>query len=118
MRKLNSDIEKYRIRFGQFASDPSYGNNGAFKVPVGNKTALCIASDGMGWEHVSVSLPSRCPTWEEMCFVKDLFWEAEETVVQYHPSRSEYVNNCANCLHLWRPLGVEMPHPPRIMVGI
>src|SRR5690349_6482303 len=37
---------------------------------------LCKASGGEGWEHVSISIPSedRCPTWEEMCFVKDLFW--------------------------------------------
>lgn len=67
---------------------------------------------GDGWEHVSVSLVNRCPTWDEMCFVKDLFWSPEETVVQYHPRASEYVNNHPYCLHLWRPIGVGLPLPP------
>ena len=45
-----------------------------------------IASWSGGWEHVSVSLPgqSRCPRWDEMCFIKDLFWAEDECVVQYH----------------------------------
>lgn len=68
------------------------------------------------WEHLSVSLADRCPTWEEMCFLKDLFWEPEETVVQYHPPKSEYVNIAKNCLHLWRYRG-DMPRPPKIFVG-
>ena len=34
-----------------------------------------VASNGMGWDHVSVSLPHRCPTWEEMEHVKRLYYE-------------------------------------------
>ncbi|WP_456813633.1 MULTISPECIES: DUF7694 domain-containing protein [unclassified Bradyrhizobium] len=45
------------------------------------------------WEHVAVSTPRRCPNWEEMCFVKDLFWNEEECVMQLHPPHSQYVNN-------------------------
>ena len=71
----------------------------------------------MGWEHVSVSRRDRCPTWDEMCLVKALFWDEEDCVIQYHPPRSEYVNNHPNCLHLWRPIGVSLPMPPSIMVG-
>lgn len=41
-----------------------------------------------------------------------------ETVVQYHPAKSDYVNNMPNCLHLWRPQDQPMPVPPPIMVGI
>ena len=51
-----------------------------------------IASDGFGWEHVSVSRRDRCPTWEEMCQIKALFWDEDDCVIQYHPPRSEYVN--------------------------
>ncbi|MBR5818147.1 MAG: hypothetical protein IKY62_05825 [Clostridia bacterium] len=47
-----------------------------------------------------------------------MFFREDETVVQYHPAKSEYVNNVPNCLHLWRPTGAEMPTPPAIMVGI
>ena len=31
-----------------------------------------MASIGHGWEHVSVSLDHRCPSWAEMCLVKDI----------------------------------------------
>ena len=68
------------------------------------------------WEHVSVSLPDRCPTWDEMCFIKDLFWNSDECVVQYHPPKSDYVNVAKNCLHLWKYAG-PMPRPPKIYVG-
>jgi hypothetical protein len=97
----------------------------------------CIASDGSDWdlmqadgfvpkdsipfEHVSVSLNppamTRCPTWEEMCYVKDIFWEPDDVVMQLHPPRSEWVNNHRWCLHLWKAVGIELPRPPAICVG-
>ena len=78
----------------QLASSPADGNNGAFLVRRrGGKRFFCIVSDGFGWEHVSVSLRRgdlstfpRTPTWEETCLIKALFWDAEDTVVQYHPA--------------------------------
>lgn len=76
-----------------------------------------IASNGMGWEHVSISLKNRCPNWREMCFVKDFFWDPHEVVMQLHPAKSEYVNMHPNCLHLWRPIGIDIPTPPSILVG-
>lgn len=60
-------------------------------------------SDGSGWDHVSVSLATRTPTWEEMCWVKRLWFLPEEVVMQLHPAESEYVNYHPFCLHLWRP---------------
>jgi len=65
-----------------------------------------------GWEHVSVSLPKRCPTWDEMCFVKSLFWDDTETVIQFHPHKSVYVNTSETCLHLWRWAAGVQPMPP------
>lgn len=70
-----------------------------------------------GWEHVSVSTTSRVPTWPEMCRVKALFWDDEDCVVQFHPPRSEYVDECRTCLHLWRYARAEFPRPPRGLVG-
>ena len=83
-------------------------------------TGSVIWSYGGGWEHVSVSPFKKhiTPSWDDMCKIKDMFFEEEETVVQYHPAKSEYVNNMPNCLHLWRPLVDVMPTPPSIMVGI
>lgn len=109
--------EKFRITAGRGASDSRYGNNGAFFVRLRhNQRVFVIASDGMGWEHVSVSRRDRCPTWDEMCQIKALFWGEEDCVVQYHPPRSEYVNNHPHCLHLWRNPGAEIPMPDPILV--
>jgi hypothetical protein len=52
-----------------------------------------------------------------MDFIKGLFWSDEETVMQLHPPRSEWINNHDYCLHLWRPLDVAIPLPPSIAVG-
>lgn len=41
----------------------------------------------------------------------------KERVVQFHPSRSEYVNDYPYCLHLWRWKEGDFPHPPMIFVG-
>lgn len=76
-----------------------------------------IASWGGGWDHVSVSLVNRCPKWDEMCFVKDFFFHPDECVIQYHPSKSNYVNNHPYCLHLWRPQNADVPIPPKSYVG-
>lgn len=110
--------EKYRITQGQLASDKSYGNNGAFFVPLANgQKVFVIASDGAGWDHVSVSRQDRVPTWDEMCQVKNLFFSEDEVVIQYHPRKRDYVNFHERCLHLWRPTSVELPTPPTWMVG-
>lgn len=123
MKDLHT-LDKYRVveeehRFYRTKGD---SKNGVFKVYVNGRSFLVIASNGGGWEHVSVSPCSRkrqsCPTWEEMCEIKDLFFEAEERVVQYHPPKSEYVNQHPYCLHLWRPLAEDMPFPPAIFVGM
>ncbi len=116
-------LNRHRIRSGQFASTSADGFNGAFGFAVTGEAKLvfCIASDGMGWQHVSVSFgPNRkTPSWEIMCKVKELFFEPEDCVIQLHPPESTYVNNHPGCLHLWRCTdGRQQPLPDRIMVGI
>ena len=71
------------------------------------------------WEHVSVSLNSeknRTPTWQEMQWVKELFWEDFETVLEFHVPKDKYINITDSCLHLWRPIGVDLPMPPSVTV--
>lgn len=96
------------------------GGNGCFKVHVNGRSFKVIASSGGGWEHISVSPWSEkrkaCPSWEEMCAIKDLLFEPEECVVQFHPPESEYVNNHPYCLHLWRYTHGNFPRPPMIFV--
>lgn len=113
--------EQYRVTTGPLATTAEDGNNGMFIIPLSSKHKTgygVIASDGAGWEHVSVSLQTRIPTWEEMCHIKSLFWGEEDCVVQYHPPKSQYVNNHPYCLHLWKPTEAVMPMPPSIMVGV
>lgn len=112
--------EKYRVKKGTWGTTKDAGNNGLFLIPGkrAGETLKVIASDGEAWEHVSVSLPNRCPTWAEMCKVKELFWSDDDCVLQYHPPRAEWVNNHPYCLHLWRPIGQDVPRPPALMVGI
>lgn len=115
--------EKYRITSGPRRSHPRDGNNGSARIsmlaPKGIVVLFVHASDGLGWEHVSVSVPGRdrCPTWAEMAYVKSLFWGDEDVVVQIHPRKSEYVNHHPYCLHLWRESGKDSPTPPWWMVG-
>jgi hypothetical protein len=77
---------------------------------------------GIPWEHVSVHCFSGkrqfTPTWMEMCAVKNIFWDEDDTVIQFHPRKLDYVNNHLNTLHLWRPVGIELPLPPSVTVGI
>lgn len=116
MRNTFADyIEAGRIRHGEYWSDPGE-LSGAFQIqgPCGQPLYI-IASCGdadVCWEHVSVSLRNRTPNWAEMCFVKDAFWLPEETVLQFHPPQSQYVNLHPFCLHLWRPLDWPIILPP------
>lgn len=110
--------EKYRVTTGIMGSDSSYGNVGAFYVPIDDELFVVIASNEKNWEHVSISLKDRCPTWDEMCKIKDMFWDDEDAVYQIHPPKSEYVNLHPNCLHLWRSINEKMPRPPKYLVGL
>lgn len=107
---------EYRLRFGEYATDDSIGNNGVFVVPYVQINFRCIVSNTDHWEHVSVSLPLRCPTWEEMSFIKSVFWDCDDVVMQLHPAKKDYVNNHPYCLHLWRPLRHKIPTPPKWLV--
>jgi hypothetical protein len=111
-----------KIEGGRIEGETSWGCYGAFRIQGPCGEALTIVASGAdypeseGWEHVSVSTRRRCPNWQEMCFVKDLFWDAETLVVQFHPPKSEWVNNHSFCLHLWSKGG--FPRPPAILVGV
>lgn len=118
--------EKFRIqdpRFPFHQNAESCPDFGMFLLPpkIGNRLIVTVASCGMKWEHVSVSIRQGrkplTPTWEEMCWVKQHFWDEEDCVVEFHPPRSQYVNNHPNVLHMWRPTDQTFPTPPSICVG-
>ena len=133
MRSSNH-LEKYRVTHHptqpQFNTTAADGMNGVFNIPYPEDHKIdfvVIVSDGsdenakVEWEHVSVRARSmgsnrkwyeRVPNWREMCHIKDLFWNPDEVVVQFHPRKEDYVNIHPNVLHLWRWTGGEMPTPP------
>lgn len=103
---------------------------GMFLVPSSEPGwELFIMANGAGnepgdpWDHVSVHARNearrklRTPSWKEMCQVKDLFWEDEDLVVQFHPRRSNYVNHHPHTLHLWRNVNTVIPEPAPELVG-
>lgn len=103
MKNLKA-LDKYRIEHPFW---PQTETAGAFKVMVGQRSFIVLASisdigeDGL-WEHISVSPKNkkRCPTWDEMCAIKDMFFGLDEECVEFHPKKNEYVNISEYCLHI------------------
>lgn len=121
-KQLPINLEKLRVPHPVFPGlRPEPGSlDGCFSIPYGNKRLFVMSTIGdreIPWEHVSISLSHRTPTWEEMCFIKNLFWERDELVLQFHPPEKEYVNSCKNCLHLWKPWDQKIELPPRIALA-
>lgn len=83
------------------------------------------AFEEIAWEHVSVHgryfdlKGTPCyftPSWTQMCWIKDQFWNEDECVMQLHVPKSEHVNTHNHVLHLWRPSNVAIPRPPQNLV--
>jgi hypothetical protein len=117
--------DKLRIQVKGVALSKMGENQGAFVIPesANNRTLYIIASDGEGWEHVSVQAwtgqRSKTPSWQEMCIAKEAFWDdPEDVVMQIHPRASDYINLHPHVLHLWRPTGEHtIPEPPYQFIG-
>lgn len=118
---LSPEFEKHRLRqhedefWGIFPRDK--GGMFAIASPSYKVILRAIVSNGDGWDHVSVSTAVRCPTWEEMEFVKRFFFKDDEVAMQLHVPPSDHINVHPYCLHLWRPHDVAIPLPPKEFVG-
>lgn len=86
---------------------------------------VVIASWGLGWDHVSVSIvpllhtplkDRRPPDWNAMEAVRRAFFFDHETVVQISPPRAKYVNRHPGVLHLWRKQDAEHPLPDELLI--
>lgn len=125
MRNLN-ELNRFRDVGAEIklAKCPGNENNGVFRININkNQQFLILASTAMGWEHVSVSIKKasrsvkdRCPTWEEMKKIKEMFFLPSEWVVEYHPAIEKNISISNYCLHLWRPKEIDLPIPPESMV--
>lgn len=114
MRNLKH-LEKYRQPMMGMMGDEY---NGMFELQLKSCGVWfkVIASNGLDWDHISVSTEARCPRWEEMHLIKQMFFENDEIAIEIHPSEEEYVNMHPYCLHMWRSQKLEIPMPPKFMV--
>lgn len=112
MRPL-SDFAHWRTP-SHYDENPTEG--GAFMFRRRGTKLRVIASNGEGWDHVSVSTERRCPTWEEMNWIAIKFFGAEPAY-QLHVPEALHVNYHPHCLHWWRPQRADLPLPPTWMVG-
>jgi hypothetical protein len=111
--QIHPQLEDFRCTHSVLGSSPKGTNYGYFEL--GQLRVISSGSDDR-WEHVSVSCPDRCPTWEEMASIKAYFWSDDETVLQFHPRRSAYVSVHPYCLHLWKQRRKNHPLPPRDLI--
>lgn len=118
MNTMNNIMVNLKSNRAEVLDQDEDGFRALLNGPHGHDLEVVVSYDG-GWNHVSVVVKhkkKRLPTWEEMCFVKDLFFKFSETVVQYHPALGDQVNDHPYCLHLWQPQDVDLPKPPKIFV--
>ena len=94
--------------------------NGCFRIPspIDGQTLAVVASNGGGWDHVSVSRSNRCPNWPEMEHIQRMFFKDDEDAMQLHVPIDEHLNMHPHCLHLWRPQTEAIPRPPAWMVAV
>lgn len=115
MRDL-CNLDPFRVPLFGHKGD---SRNGAFVIPVAGQTTVLrvIASNGDGWDHLSVSVggEQRCPTWAEMEFVKNRFI-GDVAAMQLHLSEGDHINVHPYTLHIWRPQQRHIPLPPKWMV--
>ena len=118
MKKIFSQVVE-RSRLGRVDTEKYPGEQkGIFLIRNNGKTLLVIICNSSGWDHVSLSLNvMRCPTWGEMCYIKDLFFDDNEIVVQFHPKKSDYIDYHPYTLHLWKSQREGFPTPEPWMVG-
>jgi len=112
-------LDRYRVlhdavveRYG----GKGFDNAGMFHIPVGVTVLKVIATNGDGWDHVSVSCRTRCPTWQEMSIIAKMFFRSNECAFQLHVPDEDYVNNHPYTLHWWRAHKQGIPRPPKEMV--
>ena len=97
-----------RIPFRKQLFDGTY----ATELTIGRlKGSVVFTPEEDGWEHVSFSPYDhrKLPSWDDMCQLKEIFWEDEEEAIQIHPKKSRYINIMRNCLHLWRNKDYPLP---------
>ncbi len=115
---FTEEFEIYAVEHPKFGK-PRRGDGGCFQIPVQNQKGkkvnlFVMAHVGKGWDHVSVTHPRRRPNWQEMEFVKRMFFEDDEIAFQFHLPIGTKITSHDYCLHLWRPQLDKMPLPDEL----
>ena len=121
MRDLH-ELDRWRItdptaltHTGGWAGDDACGGF-VIPSPIDGQRMVVMASNGDGWDHVSVSRKNRVPNWAEMSHVYRLFFTPDEAAMQLHVPADQHINIHPFVLHLWRPHTTDIPLPPRLFV--
>lgn len=78
-----------------------------------------------GWDHIAIHVRAwdkarkslaRAPSPSETAWLKDLFFEPQEPVLQFHLARNHPLHAQAFVVHLWRPTIGEITLPPPELV--
>jgi len=123
--QVPATLERGRVTRGPLTSQASWGMNGFFHIagPCGAALLVVVSNASVWpfpppvWEHVSVSVRHRTPNWREMEYIRDLCFAPDELVLQFSMPRAAHINLHPYCLHLWKPIGVDIPTPPPETVG-
>lgn len=110
MKTLEEILTDSRIKIDKVLTDGCSGD-----ISINGIKCSLIFSWGGGWEHCSIMPYDKkiIPSWNDMCKLKNMFWNEDEAVMQIHPKKEDYVNKAKNCLHLWKPTEQEIPLPPK-----
>lgn len=111
-RELPVNLRRYRVDLPGFERVPDEDIQGAFLIPYADAQLQVMCGCGEDWDHVSVSVKGRCPTWDEMHWIRGLFFEPGETVIQIDPPKDHYINYHKHTLHMWRHWRQEILLPP------
>lgn len=101
-----------RTLFGQAGDE----GNGVFDVIVEEKPFFVIASNREGWEHVCIHGRDWCISWSAIRALKDMFFEQEDKYFLTYLEQGKHLDPPFFWLHLWRPIGAELPTLPRDFV--
>jgi hypothetical protein len=116
MRNLH-ELDKYRIELAPHVlrlmgiddvTKVDHSRNGAFVI---DQRLMVIAANGGGWDHVSVHVEGRCPTWHEMERIAKLFFKDNEVAMQLHVPAVDHINDHPFTLHWWRSRSKRKPIP-------
>lgn len=87
--KSRDEIENIRQYGFKVIESTDAGGCGWFRcAPFYKTTVVWTFND----KHVSIHSEYKMPSWDDMCKLKDMFYNYNDEVWQCHPKKSQYVN--------------------------